>query len=89
MTNPTPVWLNALAFLVGYGAAELQHRNCKHLRSMAPRRREPDPPELFIPFDEGPIARSTNRGGPTTPKPDIIPKPQFPPPRTIREDFLP
>jgi hypothetical protein len=27
--------------------------------------------------------------GPTTPKPDIIPKPQFPPPRIIREDFLP
>jgi len=24
----------------------------------------------------------------TTPKPDIIPKPQFPPPRIIREDFL-
>jgi hypothetical protein len=27
--------------------------------------------------------------GPTTPKPDIIPKPQFPPPQIIREDFLP
>jgi len=24
-----------------------------------------------------------------TPKPGIIPKPQFPPPRKIREDFLP
>jgi hypothetical protein len=28
-------------------------------------------------------------GGPTTPKPRSIPKPQFPPPRKIREDFLP
>lgn len=27
--------------------------------------------------------------GPTTPKPDIISKPQFPPPQIIREDFLP
>ena len=26
--------------------------------------------------------------GPTTPKPDITPKPQFPPPQIIREDFL-
>ena len=30
-----------------------------------------------------------NRRDPATPKPDIIPKPQFPPPRKIREDFLP
>jgi len=27
--------------------------------------------------------------GPATSKPNIIPKPQFPPPRLIREDFLP
>jgi hypothetical protein len=27
--------------------------------------------------------------GPTTPKPDIIAKPQFPPPQIIREDLLP
>jgi hypothetical protein len=26
--------------------------------------------------------------GPTTPKPGITPKPQFPPPQIIREDFL-
>lgn len=30
-----------------------------------------------------------SRAGPTTPKPNIIPKPQFPPPRIVREDFLP
>ena len=28
-------------------------------------------------------------GFPTTPKPGIVPKPQFPPPRIIREDFFP
>lgn len=36
------------------------------------------------------LRRSGEGGpGPTTPKPDIIPKPQFPLPRIIREDFLP
>ena len=52
------------------------------------RRSEPDLPEQFIRMDEGPVQRGTGCGGPTTPKPDIIPKPQFPPPRKIREDFL-
>jgi len=28
-------------------------------------------------------------GGPSKPKPNIIPKPQFPSPQKIREDFLP
>ncbi len=34
-------------------------------------------------FNEGPTQRGNGNGGPTTPKP------QFPPPRRIREDFLP
>ena len=34
-----------------------------------------------------PTCRELMRG-PTTPKPGIIPKPQFPPPQIIREDFL-
>ena len=38
-----------------------------------------------IRFDEGPIARN-NSGGPTTPKPAIVPKPQFPSPRVIPGD---
>ena len=53
-----------------------------------------------IRFDEGQTQRSHGHGGPTTPKPPIKPqphggrqvcdllKPQFPPPRKIREDFL-
>ena len=38
---------------------------------------------------EGRTQRGNRSGGPTTPKPEIMPKPQFPPPRRIREDFLP
>jgi hypothetical protein len=34
-------------------------------------------------FNEGPTQRGNGNGGPTTPKP------QFPPPRRIREDFQP
>lgn len=46
-------------------------------------------PRLGVPFDEGRVQRGNGSGSPTTPKPNIIPKPQFPPPRKIREDFLP
>lgn len=46
-------------------------------------------PDLGTPWDEGRTIRGHGSGGPTTPKPNIIPKPQFPPPRLIREDFLP
>ena len=45
--------------------------------------------QSLIHFDEGPTQRGNGNGAPATPKPDIIPKPQFPPPRKIREDFLP
>jgi hypothetical protein len=34
-------------------------------------------------FNEGPTQRGNGNGGPT------MPKPQFPPPQRIREDFLP
>ena len=44
--------------------------------------------QSLIHFDEGPTQRGNGNGAPATPKPDIIPKPQFPPPRKIREDFL-
>lgn len=36
MTDPPTEWIKALAFLAGYGAAELQHRIRAHLRSMGP-----------------------------------------------------
>ena len=38
---------------------------------------------------ESSVQCGNRNGGPTTPKPEIMPKPQFPPPRRIREDFLP
>jgi hypothetical protein len=44
---------------------------------------------MRTPFTEGPTQRGNGNGGPANPKPDIIPKPQFPPPQLIREDFLP
>jgi len=40
-------------------------------------------------LDPGSVQRGNGSGAPTTPKPGIIPKPQFPSPRKIREDFLP
>jgi hypothetical protein len=42
-----------------------------------------------IRLDPGSVQRGNGNGGPSTPKPRIIPKPQFPQPRIIREDFLP
>jgi len=45
------------------------------------------PPPLR--FDPGRVQRSNIGNNFSTPKPDIIPKPQFPPPRTIRDDFMP
>ena len=59
--------------------------------------RQPTFAELLMPpprggelvrMDEGRVQRGNGNGAPATPKPDIIPKPQFPPPRKIREDFL-
>jgi hypothetical protein len=41
-----------------------------------------------IRLNPGSVQRGNSNGGPSTPKPRIILKPQFPQPRTIREDFL-
>ncbi len=43
------------------------------------RRTQLDPPKQFIRMNEGRVQRGNNSGGPTTPKPAIMPKPQFPP----------
>ncbi len=51
------------------------------------KRRRSEPEERFIRMNEGPVQRSMGNN-PTTPKPEIIPKPQFPRPRLIRDDFL-
>ncbi len=37
-------------------------------------------------FNEGPTQRGNGNGGPTTSKPEISPKPQFPPVRIISPD---
>jgi hypothetical protein len=41
-----------------------------------------------VTFTPGPVTCSNRGDAPATPKPRIIPKPQFPAPRRIREDFL-
>lgn len=42
---------------------------------------------IGVTWEEGSTQRGNGHGGPSTPKPPI--KPDFPPPRLIREDFLP
>jgi hypothetical protein len=67
-------------FFMGVTVASLRRPTCRELmRDNAPR--QPTFAELLIPGEQ--------RTMPITPKPDIVPKPQFPPPRLIREDFLP
>jgi hypothetical protein len=47
-----------------------------------------DVPCKSVALTEGPVQRGHGNGGPSTPKPEIIPKPQFPQPRIIRDDFI-
>jgi hypothetical protein len=66
------------------------HENTNRPSGPPPLRlRRSEPEEMFIRMDEGHTIRGNGNGGLTTPKPGITPKPQFPPPRIIREDFLP
>jgi hypothetical protein len=46
-------------------------------------------PSQPVSFTEGRVQRGHGNGGPTTEKPAIVAKPQFPSPRIIREDLLP
>lgn len=55
------------------------------------KRRRGQPRELLffgqpVRLDEGSVQRGNGKGGPTTPKPAIIPKPQFPSPPVIPGD---
>jgi hypothetical protein len=52
------------------------HENTKRPSGPPPLRlRRSEPPELFIRMDEAPVQRGNRSGGPTTPKPEITPKP--------------
>lgn len=72
-------------FFIGVTVATIQRRpTCRDLmRNPEQRHRK------FIRMDEGRIQRGNGSGEPTSPKPEINPKPQFPSPRIIRDDFLP
>ena len=76
-------WIAGLA--TGVGLMRLKRKpTCREqMRPAAWRSGE------LVRMDEGRVQRGNGNGDPATPKPDIIPKPQFRPPRKIREDFLP
>lgn len=48
---------------------------------LMPKHGKPEPPELFTRLDEGRVQRGNGGNNPTTPKPNIISKPQPPPGR--------
>ena len=86
MTTLTTAWMLGCTcgFFMGVTVASRRKPTCRELMwSAAWRSGE------LVRMDEGRVQRGNGNGAPATPKPDIIPKPQFPPPRKIREDFLP
>jgi hypothetical protein len=58
-------------------------------RSDARSMRRYRPGIRYSQMTEGKVQRGNGHDGPRTPKSVIVPKPQFPAPRVIREDFLP
>ena len=87
-----------LAFWVGWRAREEWDRPARFrpgYRSInypdpSPDRRPTNPFNGEpVTFSEGRTVRGNGNGGPGIAKPPIVPKPQFPLPRRIREDFLP
>ena len=96
MTELTTAWMLGCVcgFFMGVTVAGRRRPTCRELM----RDRDPDWRRSFNheninrPTSEPPLRlRRSGDGyssGPTTPKPDITPKPQFPPPQIIREDFL-
>ena len=98
MTTLATAWMLGCVcgFFMGVTVAGCRKPTCREL--MRDPDRQPSFAELLMPpprggelvrMDEGHVQRGNGNGAPATPKPDIIPKPQFPPPRKIREDFLP
>ncbi len=95
MTELTTAWMLGCVwgFFLGVTVAGRRRPTCRELM------RDPAPPYRrdYNPFEsefqrrindslgltEGRTQRGNSNGGPTTPKP------QFPPPQRIREDFLP
>ena len=84
MTELTTAWMLGcvVGFFIGLAVASRRRPTCRELM------RDPD----RHPTGEPPLRLRRNgdgySSGPTTPKPGITPKPQFPPPQIIREDFL-
>lgn len=85
MTELTTAWMLGCVcgFFMGVTVAGRRRPTCKELMSGGNLGVQP------LILNEGRTQRGNGNGAPATPKPNIIPKPQFPPPRTIRGDFLP
>ena len=86
MTTLATAWMLGCVcgFFMGVTVAGCRKPTCRELmRPAAWRSGE------LVRMDEGRVQRGNGNGAPATLKPNIIPKPQFPPPRKIREDFLP
>lgn len=68
MTDPAAFWVSGLAVgsLVGAGLGFVVGVAIGSMKRHRPA----------IRFDEGLVQRGNGRGGPTTPKPSIIPRPQ-------------
>jgi len=64
-----------------YQAGEYSNGNCVPM--------PPAPPVISVTWLEGPVQRGNGNGGRTTPKPDIIPKPQPTGGRLIESSFFP
>lgn len=85
MNTLTTAWMLGCVcgFFLGATVAGRRRPTCRELMSGGNLGAQP------LIFNEGRTMRGNGVGGPTTPKPNIIPKPQFPAPRIIRDDFLP
>ena len=85
VTELTTAWMlgcvvgGLQGFFIGLAVASRRRPTCRELMRDHPTG---EPPLRLRRSGDG------YSSGPTTPKPGITPKPQFPPPQIIREDFL-
>ena len=88
MTELTTAWMlgcvvgGLQGFFIGLAVASRRRPTCRELMRDPDRHPTGEPPLRLRRSGDG------YSSGPTTPKPGITPKPQFPPPQIIREDFL-
>jgi hypothetical protein len=84
MAELTTAWMLGCVcgFFLGATVAGRRRPTCRELMSGGNLGAQP------LIFNEGRTMRGNGVGGPTTPKPNIIPKPQFPAPRKVTDNFF-